>query len=69
MGDRGLISSAFSNRLNIKMKLQSDPTVIYGLSDFDGDLKRRHLSVPHEFNTYVIPGLPAGPICIQADCL
>lgn len=62
-GDRGLISSVFSNRLNIKMKLQSDPTVIYGLSDFDGDLKRRHLSVPHEFNTYVIPGLPAGPIC------
>ena len=62
-GDRGLISSVFSNRLNIDMKLQSDPTVIYGLSDFDGDLKRSHLSEPHDFNTYVIPALPIGPIC------
>lgn len=62
-GDRRLISSVFSNRLNKGMKLQSDPTVIYGLIDFDGDLKRRHLSIPHEFNTYVIPGLPIGPIC------
>lgn len=62
-GDRGLIASVFSNRLRIGMKLQSDPTVIYGLKDFDGDLKRSHLREEHDFNTYVIPGLPVGPIC------
>lgn len=62
-GDRRLIASVFSNRLNRGMKLQSDPTVIYGLENFDGDLKRRHLAVKHEFNTYVIDDLPIGPIC------
>lgn len=62
-GDRGLISSVFSNRLRRGMKLQSDPTVIYGLQDFDGDLKRRHLRAQHDYNTYVIDALPAGPIC------
>lgn len=62
-GDRGLISSVFNNRLQISMKLQSDPTVIYGLEGFDGDLKRRHLKIPHAYNTYVIDALPIAPIC------
>lgn len=62
-GDRRLIASVFSNRLRLGMKLQSDPTVIYGLENFDGDLKRRHLSVKHPYNTYVINGLPVAPIC------
>ncbi len=62
-GDRKLIASVFNNRLRLGMKLQSDPTVIYGLEGFDGDLKRRHLSLAHAYNTYVIDNLPAGPIC------
>ncbi len=62
-GDRGLIASVFSNRLNRGMKLQSDPTVIYGLKEFDGDLKRRHLRITHPYNTYVIEALPVAPIC------
>ncbi len=60
--DRDLIASVFTNRLNRGMKLQSDPTVIYGVPDFDGDLTRRHLRTPTPYNTYVIPGLPPGPI-------
>lgn len=61
--DRAIIASVFNNRLAQGMKLQSDPTVIYGLKDFDGDLRRRHLSQSHPYNTYVVRGLPAGPIC------
>jgi UPF0755 protein len=63
-GDRRLIASVFSNRLRLGMKLQSDPTVIYGLDDsYDGDLKRRHLRISHPYNTYVIDALPIAPIC------
>jgi len=61
--DRPLVASVFNNRLARGMKLQSDPTVIYGLADFDGDLRRRHLKLVHPHNTYVHKGLPAGPIC------
>ena len=61
--DRAIIASVFNNRLRRGMKLQSDPTVIYGLEDFDGDLKRSHLGAVHPYNTYVHRGLPAGPIC------
>lgn len=61
--DRPLIASVFNNRLVKGMKLQSDPTVIYGIDEFDGDLRRRHLKINHPFNTYVHQGLPAGPIC------
>ena len=61
--DRPIIASVFTNRLERGMKLQSDPTVIYGLNDFSGDLKRSHLRTNHPYNTYVVSGLPKGPIC------
>jgi UPF0755 protein len=60
--ERPVISSVFHNRLKKKMRLESDPTVIYGLEDFDGNLKRAHLETPTPYNTYKIKGLPVGPI-------
>jgi UPF0755 protein len=60
--ERPLISSVFHNRLKRKMRLESDPTVIYGLKNFDGNLKREHLETPTPYNTYKIMGLPVGPI-------
>jgi UPF0755 protein len=60
--ERPIISSVFHNRLNKKMRLESDPTVIYGLKNFDGNLKRTHLETPTPYNTYKIRGLPPGPI-------
>ena len=60
--ERPVISSVFHNRLKKKMRLESDPTVIYGLKNFDGNLKRIHLATPTPYNTYKIRGLPAGPI-------
>jgi len=61
--DRRLIAGVFINRLNAGMRLQSDPTVIYGIDDFDGDLRRSDLRAPTPFNTYVVSGLPPTPIC------
>jgi UPF0755 protein len=60
--ERPLISSVFHNRLRMKMRLESDPTVIYGLKDFDGNLKRKHLETATPYNTYKAAGLPVGPI-------
>jgi UPF0755 protein len=60
--ERPLISSVFHNRLNKNMRLQSDPTVIYGVEDFDGNLTRNHLNTPNPYNTYTTTGLPPGPI-------
>lgn len=60
--ERPLISSVFHNRLKKKMRLESDPTVIYGIKDFDGNIKRRHLNTRTPYNTYMIKGLPPGPI-------
>jgi len=56
------ISAVFHNRLQRNMRLQSDPTVIYSLEDFDGNLTRAHLQKHHPYNTYSIFGLPPGPI-------
>jgi UPF0755 protein len=65
--ERPLISAVFSNRLRLKMKLQTDPTVIYGIlrtkGAFNGNLTRKDLENPTPFNTYTIDGLPPGPIC------
>lgn len=60
--EKPLIAAVFENRLKHKMKLQSDPTVIYGLRDFNGDLTREHLKHPTPFNTYCLLGLPPEPI-------
>lgn len=60
--ERPLISSVFHNRLKKGMRLESDPTVIYGIKGFDGNITRKHLSTPTPYNTYVIRGLPPGPI-------
>lgn len=60
--ERPMIASVFHNRLKKKMRLESDPTVIYGIEDFDGNITRRHLNTVTPFNTYRIRGLPPGPI-------
>ncbi|MFM7200994.1 MAG: endolytic transglycosylase MltG [Myxococcota bacterium] len=56
------VSSVFHNRLRKGMKLESDPTIIYGLENFDGDIKRADIRRAHPWNTYVIPALPPTPI-------
>lgn len=57
-----LISAVFHNRLKRGIPLQADPTVIYGITDFDGNLTRKHLQTPTPYNTYKMRGLPIGPI-------
>lgn len=57
-----LISAVFHNRLQRGIALQADPTVIYGVPNFDGNLTRKHLETPSPYNTYRMRGLPAGPI-------
>ena len=60
--ERPLIAAVFLNRLKKNMKLQADPTVIYGIADFNGNLTRQDLRTPSPYNTYTQKGLPAGPI-------
>ena len=55
----------FVRRLKLGMRLQTDPTVIYGLGDaFDGNLRRSHLTADTPFNTYTRAGLPPTPIAM-----
>ncbi len=61
--ERPLVSAVFHNRLRLHMPLQSDPTVIYGLKDFNGNLTRKDLQEATPYNTYRISALPPGPIC------
>ncbi len=60
--ERPLISAVFHNRLRKGLPLQSDPTVIYGIPNFNGNLTRADLARPTPFNTYTNPKLPPGPI-------
>ncbi len=60
--ERPIISSVFHNRLKKGMRLETDPTVIYGIENFDGNLTRKHLRTPTPYNTYKMKGLPPGPI-------
>ncbi len=63
--ERDRVSSVFINRLRIGMRLQTDPTVIYGMGDsYNGKLSRKDLETPTPYNTYVINGMPPGPIAI-----
>lgn len=61
--ERSLVSAVIRNRLEKGMKLEFDPTVIYALGEkFDGNIRKKDLSFPSPYNTYVISGLPPGPI-------
>jgi UPF0755 protein len=64
-GERSMIAAVFINRLRIGMRLQTDPTVIYGLGEtFDGNLHKRDLTTDNAYNTYTRAGLPPGPIAM-----
>lgn len=61
--DRPLVASVFTNRMRIGMRLQTDPTVIYGLGDkFDGNLRKVDLQTDTPYNSYTRDGLPPTPI-------
>ncbi len=63
--DRPTISAVFNNRLTIGMRLQTDPTVIYGMGEaFDGNLRKKDLLADTPWNTYTRAGLPPTPIAI-----
>jgi UPF0755 protein len=61
--ERPLIAAVFFNRLHQGMRLQSDPTVIYGIKNFSGNLTKDDLQTYTPYNTYMTPSLPIGPIC------
>ncbi|MCS5549078.1 MAG: endolytic transglycosylase MltG [SAR86 cluster bacterium] len=62
------IAGVFVRRLKLKMKLQSDPTIIFALGDeYDGDIKSSHIKMKHPYNTYYIQGLPPGPIGLVSE--
>ena len=66
--DRPLVASVFVNRLRIGMRLQTDPTVIYGMGPrFDGNLRRRDLEADTPYNTYTRGGLPPTPIALPGQ--
>ena len=66
--DRPLVSQVFHERLRKKMRLQTDPSVIFALGDkFDGNLTRKHLRLDSPYNTYRRKGLPPSPIAYPSE--
>lgn len=66
--ERARISGVFVRRLRQRMRLQTDPTVIYGIGDeFDGNLTRKHLRTDTTYNTYTRHGLPPTPIALPGQ--
>jgi UPF0755 protein len=62
VSERPIIASVYHNRLRQKMRLQADPTVIYGMKNYAGKIRKVDLLTFHPYNTYKIGGLPPGPI-------
>ena len=66
--ERAKVASVFINRLKAKMKLQTDPTVIYGMGEnYSGNIRKKDLEMPTPYNTYVIDGLPTPPIAMTSE--
>ncbi len=61
--EKSLVSAVFHNRLKRNIPLQSDPTVIYGIKNFNGNLTKEDLLARTPYNTYLVVGLPPTPIC------
>lgn len=61
--ERPIIAGVFLNRLRKGMRMQSDPTVVYGIKNFSGRLSRKDLRTPSPYNTYTLKRLPVAPIC------